>query len=55
MSKMAEGNAPNGPPPIFGLLVGLVQWTAKTYFSGLVQVLKGLPLDQSKPWTDWFN
>ena len=20
-------NAPNGPPPIFGLIVGLVQWT----------------------------
>ena len=35
-------NAPNGPPPIFGLLVGLVQWTAKTLFSGLVQILDGL-------------
>ena len=32
-------NAPNGPPPIFRLLVGLVQWTTKTLFSGLVQLI----------------
>ena len=38
-----DSNVPNGPPPIFGLLVGLAQWTAKTLFSGLVQVLNGLP------------